>query len=324
METSSRQELEIQEFDFNQLRHKFGFYFLLGKRGTGKTTWSRYIASHIESCVEGQVIVITGNEKLKRQWSQTVAPLFVYEASEVDVLYEIQQNQNNVIYSYQNHHIPLSRSNSVTIILDDVACFPKVMKHPSLRAMASMGRHLYITVFLLAQYFYQVPTHIRSQFDFIFMLNTGNERSIKSVHREFASMVDLNVFKSILAEVTKDFGLLVIDVNSSGTHILDVCKYATLDDPTRQFRLGNELQWDFSKKMFMERIAGNVDMAVDEKTDREETSVPSVRSVKQQIRKVKKKGSNLKILRAPKDTKADPSIPGIDEETLQNIEKDHS
>ncbi len=271
MEHDTLEEVTISEFNAESLRDKFGFYLILGKRNTGKTTWCTFLNQFVTSSKEGTVIVITDNDKLAEAWSKFVPKLYIYQPGDDDILKKINENQNNVMYSVRNHAIHnkkyVDNTMSLTLILDDVGCHDKIMNNKYLAKLASTGRHNHVTVFILAQYIYQVKTRVRSQFDRVFMLNTADDKSIKTVHKEFMAMTNINMFKSILSEVTRSYGMMIINTNAPSSLIGDTCEFATIpadwmenfqacnhSDRSCTHRLGRPNQWKFSDEHYTENV----------------------------------------------------------------------
>lgn len=253
-------QLDLQEFDFRrELGDKFGFYLLLGKRNTGKTTWCRYINRFLRSAEEGVVIVIVDNVKIKHVWAQYVPITHIFTAAEFEVLDHIQTVQNSVYHSLQKRGLDeqddVRYKLSVTIILDDLGAHSKIMNSHALKNLAATGRHIHTNVFLLLQHLKQAPPPVRNQFQIVFMLQCSNQETLKTIHREYVSMVDYRDFRDVLHSTTHNYGLLVINCDSKASHtIQDVCSFAEMDaaelDQTQ--RLGKTEQWQFTEENYLE------------------------------------------------------------------------
>ena len=249
----SASRYHLHDFDFEKnLKGKNGFYMILGKRNTGKTTWCRYINQFIPASIEGIVVLITMNERIKQSWSKYIPKLFIFQPEDADILSKVEKCMNNAIKSIERK----SKSSNtdrlrLTFILDDVGHETKVMNHNGLKGLAAMGRHINITVFILAQFIYQVPPRVRSQFEYIFMLSTICKKNIKAVQTEYCSHFELSSFKKILEACTQNYGLLVINTGSkSSTQTLYHAKIK--DYPVSAYRMGCEAQWKISNAIYKE------------------------------------------------------------------------
>lgn len=254
----SDNRIRISQFDPKaQLFDKFGFYLLLGKRGTGKTTWCRWLNRFVGTSVHGMVIVIVDNEMLKAYWSKYVPIAYIYTAAEFAVLDILQKVLNSVVYSMRKHGVPEQYQTQLglTIILDDLGSHSNIMNCKQLKKLASTGRHILANVFMLSQYLFQNPPAVRSQFTKVFMLQTANENNIKMIHKEYLSMTNLHTFKEVLNLFTQDYGVLVINGESGGLTIEDTCSFAILDDEedrNKIVRLGKPEQWVYSSENYVE------------------------------------------------------------------------
>ena len=247
--------LKIRQFDFNVLSSMFGLYLILGKRDTGKTTWCRYMNTFIPSSMNGIVIVVTQNEKLKLDWAQYVPILYIFYPDDCDILDQVRNITNNIMFAAERNNLGDSvwADNTITIILDDVGT-ENIMKFKSLRDLAATGRHCYVNVFILAQYFIQVPTQVRTQFDYIFMMQTFSDRNIKMLHKEYISMIDMTTFKALISTATSNYGTLVLKTGARTAHVEDVCFFARIppSEVGAKVRFGKKEQWEFSDRYYFE------------------------------------------------------------------------
>lgn len=245
-----------------EIGSSFGFYGILGKRNTGKTTYCRWLSSHLRSSKEGVVIVIVDNIKIRDQWAQFVPKTHIYTADEFMVLEQIQKIQNDVHHSAQLHQLVDQQETvyklSVTIILDDVGAHPKVMGSAALKNLAATGRHVHTNTFVLLQHLKQAPPQVRSQFQAVFMLQCSSYDTIRTIHREFVSMVKFEEFKIVLASATQNYGILVINCDSKVSMTLqDVCKFAEIGDleHLQTIQLGKPSQWDFYRENYVDNAS---------------------------------------------------------------------
>jgi energy-coupling factor transporter ATP-binding protein EcfA2 len=242
----------LQKFDFQRLNNRNGLYLLLGKRNTGKTTWCRFINQHIESSRTGIVVLITQNERLKENWSHHIPKLFIFQPEDANIMSTISKCMNNAIKSCENRGIS-SHDNrlKLTFILDDVGSESSVMNNNGLKKLASNGRHVNVTVFILAQFLYQVPPKVRSQFEYIFMLASISQKNNKTVNHEFAAHIEHSKFCRILQRSTENHGVLVINTTSSNAD--DSLYFAHIDQyPIKTVRLGCWIQWAMNHLLYDE------------------------------------------------------------------------
>jgi len=236
--------IDITAYDWDGMP-PCGFFEVLGKRGTGKTSWTQYITQFSPTRSVGTFVVVAGSETAKASWSKIVHPIFVYDP-EIQALEKICDTQSAIVKGFHREGTPVPPDRHVTVVLDDVSSNKKLMRSQVISSMASNSRHLNMSVFILVQYHCQIVSEVRNQFDTVFMLNTADKRSIERVHAEYCSVVDLRVFKHVMGHVTKDFGMLVIDNRSTDPDIKTICFYASMASyPPVIERLGAPELWEW-------------------------------------------------------------------------------
>jgi hypothetical protein len=251
--------VDLHEFDFTTLPPT-GFFELVGKRGTGKTTWAQHILQYSQWRSSGMFVVIAGSEMVKIAWSKLIHPMYIIDgAMAVKYLESIKDHQNQCIREFGSDY---PDSFHITIIFDDVASDKRLMNSPVLRYLASNSRHLHMSIYILAQYHMQIVKEVRQQFDYVFILNTSDKRTMRNIHDEFCSNVDMHLFTPVLACATKQFGLLVIDNRTNSPRIEDVCAYATMIYPSPLLeRLGSEELWTYADSQFVSPNANRPSLA---------------------------------------------------------------
>lgn len=239
--------IDISSYDFSKMKVN-GFFLVLGKRGTGKSTYTSYALQFSRYRTTGVFTVMCGNVSVKQNWAKSIPKLFCVDAN-VEYFTRLRQEQEKQIAKYGEEKLP--DKHRVTLILDDVASSKHIMRSKELMSLASDSRHLGITIFMLAQYIFQAPSEIRSQFDTIFVLSTSNRRNITTIHNEFVGSVPMRVFRRVLEAVTDNYGLLVIDNNKNGS-IENVCSYARITNyPPKLERLGAPALWEYSRTHYL-------------------------------------------------------------------------
>jgi hypothetical protein len=233
--------VDVQPYDWHRLP-SCGFFEVLGKRGTGKTTWTQYLQQFSASKDTGMFIVMAGSETVKEAWSTLVHPIFIVDPN-IKYLETLKDTQNEVVRRHQksgNKIFPPEQH--ITLIMDDVSSNKKLMRSHILSYFASNSRHLHMSIFILAQYHCQIVSEVRNQFDIVFALSTSDQKSVVRLHSEYCSCVDLRIFKHILTYVTRDFGMLVIDNQNTSGNVSEVCLYGRMTTyPPDLQKLGSPL-----------------------------------------------------------------------------------
>ena len=246
---TSTELVDVNAYDWGKLP-ACGFFEVLGKRGTGKTSWTQYILQSSPTRTTGNFIVMAGSETAKMSWSKIVHPIFCLDPN-LQYLERLRDTQNELVRKYQKSGEPFPTANQITLVFDDVSSNKKLMRSQILSYLASNSRHLQMSIYILAQYHCQIVTEVRNQFDLVFMLSTSDNKSIVRLHSEFCSGVDFRIFKHILNHVTQDFGMLVINNQSCSVKIDSICFHATMNSyPPTLERLGPDEVWEFGNDYY--------------------------------------------------------------------------
>tara|TARA_B110000902_G_scaffold252726_1_gene314528 strand:- start:618 stop:1484 length:867 start_codon:yes stop_codon:yes gene_type:complete len=256
--------VDVKSFDWSTLP-SCGFFEVLGKRGTGKTTWTQFILQSSPNRDTGVFVVVAGSETAKHSWSKIVHPVFVVDPS-LKHLEMLKTTQNELVRHYQKIGEPFPPERQVTLVFDDVSSNKELMRSHILAYLASNSRHLQMSIFILAQYHCQIVSEVRNQFDIVFTLSTADKRSIDRIYSEYCSCLDARVFRHILGTVTQNFGLLVINNQSNSNKIDDICFYSHMKPyPPELQALGGQQTWDFGRDHYCDQDNARPDV-----TDAEE------------------------------------------------------
>lgn len=220
--------VDLTEFSFSSLP-RTGFYEVLGKRGTGKTTWTKYMLQFTPHAHVGMFVVMCGSETIRESWSEVIHPMYI-QGPRVDYLETVVNDRNELIRESRLAGRALKEEEHLTLVLDDVASVRRIMRSNVLAYLASNSRHLHMSIFLLAQYHCQIPAEIRNQNDLIFMLATHDQKTIRRVHAEYASCLDRRAFEHVVSYCTDNYGMLVIDNRSIGSDFDSICFSARISD----------------------------------------------------------------------------------------------
>ena len=239
--------LDLVFYDFDHLPSS-GFFLLLGKRGTGKTTYAQWISTFSKYKCSGIFCAIVGSEAVKQAWEKIIPDIYIYDPTmAIEFLRNLRHTQNQAIMDSKAMNIEFSPDLHVTLFMDDVASIPTIMKCPEMAYLASNSRHLQTTIFITSQHIHQIPSQVRGQFDMIMSLATSSMKNIKVLHEEYANGIDSRTFKHIMSVATEDHGIMILDNTKSSTIATEVCFYARIEPyPPRLSRLGHPAMWTFA------------------------------------------------------------------------------
>lgn len=183
----------------------------IAKRNSGKSYLMKHLLSTIikKKSTINWVKVITPT-KFNGEWSNILGDDNVYDEFDNDLIDDILDRQKIL----KNRNI----QNAGLLILDD--CLGSANFHNSLfTKLASAGRHYNLTVWISFQHYYKVPTVLRTNSDYLFVLGNHPARVSKSLFEDFSTegVNNVNDMEILLQNATDDHGVLIVDNSSSKT-----------------------------------------------------------------------------------------------------------
>jgi hypothetical protein len=220
--------VDIRPLNISSLA-KDAFILFVGKRGSGKTNWSRSFLDRLPDRNEGIFVVMGGSARVRVEWSRFVHRLYVVEPS-VQYLERLTSIQNKHVEKYAKNGIPFPPELHVTLILDDIGPVSEIMKSQILAWLAANGRHIELRMLILLQHLTkQCPTEVRTQAEVVFVHATGNRKLISVLHEEYAGCCEIRIFRSILGALTENYGVLAIDNRKNALKVEECCFSAKYD-----------------------------------------------------------------------------------------------
>ena len=217
---------DLDEFDFATQILEYGYYLVLGKRRSGKTTMSRLISQHTARHKTAQHIVIAGNENIKEDWAEIVHPFYIHEGYSIDgktkdasadiaisALDQIIKEQQRRVRECKILGVPFPEEWKVILFIDDCGTIKKFMHSAQMKWLASNGRQIKADIFVIIQKLTHACTESREGADGVMCLQTAHDVTIKSLHKEYVSTIPLKLFQTVLAGATQNRGMLIINAH---------------------------------------------------------------------------------------------------------------
>jgi energy-coupling factor transporter ATP-binding protein EcfA2 len=187
---------------------------LLGRRGTGKTTWGKRLLGFLRHDIK-RFVVICGNKENMHAWAELVGSSFVV-LKNLDYLKKLRDYQMDKVVDGK-----VSKKHWLCIVTEDCGSDRKYMNSEVKKDLQANGRHYGITQIDILQFLYQLVPENRDQIDYLGVLRTANEDNIKRIQKEFVSLCDLRTFKYVLTSCTIDYGMCWIDNTLTPSKIED-------------------------------------------------------------------------------------------------------
>ena len=183
------------------------FIVLAGIRRSGKSYWAKWCIRLLQKKREmwdrGFVFTQT---KGSRQWDDVVPPRHQFDWHIEERLELLIEKQRQVIEQVGQENAP-----SILLVLDDViGAVPA--DSDVFRVIATAGRHLKLTCFLLTQRFNAFRPVIRDQVDCLILFSQLDERTLDAVHGDLLAGLDLPrpLFNTIYRETAEGYRALAL------------------------------------------------------------------------------------------------------------------
>lgn len=246
-------ELDISYFDPTKMSHT-ATVLLIGRRGSGKSTTAADIMSHHAHIEEG--ICISPTDSMTSFWRNHIPPLFIHHEYDQSVTEEFLKHQHSKWIRYKNYckkaGIPAEEGkvDPAFVIFDDVTYDKTFFKSKLTRQLMMNGRHYSTFVLITSQYAMDVPSDIRGQIDYVFLLKEPNRANRERLYEYFAGMFpSFHAFEEALQCCTENREVMVID-NTKQSYNVNDCVFFYKATPGLQFKLGSEAYWRFGTEQY--------------------------------------------------------------------------
>lgn len=246
-------ELDISYFDPTKMSHT-ATVLLIGRRGSGKSTTAADIMSHHAHIEEG--ICISPTDSMTGFWRNHIPPLFIHHDYDQRVTEEFLKHQHSKWTRYKNYckkaGVPAEegRVDPAFVIFDDVTYDKTFFKSKLTRQLMMNGRHYSTFVLITSQYAMDVPSDIRGQIDYVFLLKEPNRANRERLYEYFAGMFpSFHAFEEALQCCTENREVMVID-NTKQSYNVNDCVFFYKATPDLKFKMGSEAYWQFGTEQY--------------------------------------------------------------------------
>lgn len=240
---------------------------IVGKPGTGKSAAALDVMEHIKNIDSG--IIFSPTDKFTGHWEEfcpRAAVHYEYSPSVVSQLIKSQENIFNQTYMYMLRKAKLEGRRitkkdveipPVFIICDDCLAENVMTKDVNIREIFMNGRHLKIFLLITAQWLMDIKISQRQLVDYLLICSTDDPTMLKRVFDNFfSSYFSYPAFCDIVADVTENYGILVLDrTNMKSKKMEDHVFWweAKLHDPG-SFKIGGPEYWNYCDSQYYEKL----------------------------------------------------------------------
>ena len=224
---------------------------MIAKRASGKSYLTREILYHKRDLPTA--VVISRTEKLNRFYGDFVADSFIYDNFDTDILSKIYARQAKCNEDNKNRikEGKKEKDDRIMLVMDDcMSSKGSWVKDQNILELFFNGRHHHVSFILTMQYAVGIPPEMRSNFDYIFLLAEDFISNQKRLYEHYAGMFpSFDIFKQVFAEVTQNYGVMVINNRIHSSNITDkVFWYKAKKVP--DFKMGSKLYNKYHKKYY--------------------------------------------------------------------------
>lgn len=210
---------------------------MVAKRRSGKSFLVKDLMYYKRNLAAG--VAMSGTESGNGFYGSWIPPIFVYNDFDRGALERLVNRQKKLT--------KLGKAHGVFVILDDLAFDKKIMNDRIIRELLFNGRHYKITVFICMQYCLDLSPALRANIDYVFALKENVYR--EKLYKNFFPMTgNMATFNALMDEITKDYGVLVLDNTSNSSKLNECVFWYKAKSGRESFKIGTAAAWHFSKE----------------------------------------------------------------------------
>lgn len=262
---SSEIKYHLQRFNIDTLK-KDRIVFLIGRRGSGKTTGVKYVLKRHSDIDMG--IIICGTIESSKQYKDIFPDSFIFSPYNQKDLENAIRIQKVRLHEYETG---IRKKVPYMVILTDDCLFGKPFKGKFIRNIFQNGRHWKLLFINTCQYAVDITTDLRGQIDYLFLYKVNSPQEREKLFNIFGGMFpDKKTFCKIHEQCTKDYGCMVID-NTQPDPSLEKSVFWFRPPMLNNIRIGSRSMWKYHEKYYnqkkatMSAIYGEDDLGTDEK-----------------------------------------------------------
>eukprot|EP00094_Tigriopus_californicus_P014530 TCALIF_14168-PA protein Name:"Similar to MIMI_L437 Uncharacterized protein L437 (Acanthamoeba polyphaga mimivirus)" AED:0.03 eAED:0.03 QI:0/-1/0/1/-1/1/1/0/212 len=201
--------IEIDQFDAGTMLPPNGIVFIIGKRGSGKSTVAEDIMSNFTHMREG--ICVSKTDKMNGFWTKHLPPQFIFHDYSSDITRRLIRHQEKKWMKHKKKceaegvEPQTSDIEPCFAIFDDVTFDKSFLRDAVTRELFMNGRHYNITVIITCQYLMDLGPDLRQQIDVVIVLKDNVRNNRWKLFEYFSSALNnFFVFDRVFLECTDD------------------------------------------------------------------------------------------------------------------------
>lgn len=223
---------------FRSDRHQKAAVLVIGRRGSGKTTFMIDVVQHIRA---PKAVVFSATDSMQHAYSKHFNPKFIFPSPDDAVLQRVIDAQKQ-----QTQKNPNFEESGLLIVIDDAGFAKNFFRSKVMAELLMNGRWYGCCVIVGVQDAASIPLALRTQFDLVCArtepFRIGQDRLYKWFFGQYDTFKD---FQKCHKAVTKDFGLMILDnVCADVSDVRQSILWYTVSNTRPKFTFGSK---DFAK-----------------------------------------------------------------------------
>nr|QBK88881.1 MAG: packaging ATPase [Mimivirus LCMiAC01] len=184
---------------------------MIAKRGGGKSYMVRAILKHYKNIPGGLIIAPT--DRMSTFYSKFFPNSFIFYKYKSSIIEKIMGRQQLMIKKMKDKIKKGKKCNPrAFVVMDDcLSSRGAWMKDECIQKLFFEGRHYQIMYIFTMQFPLGIKPEMRCNFDYIFLFAEDFISNQKRIHDHYAGMFpNFNAFKQVFAQLTKNYGCMVI------------------------------------------------------------------------------------------------------------------
>jgi hypothetical protein len=220
---------QIKELKIEQLfRDSKGNYMhpkiaMIASSGSGKSWIIREILYYLYKTRLPIATSIAPTDRLNKFYNDILPEAFIHHEYKSRIVSKTLNRQMTQIEKSEARvkkgKLPLDTR--AALIMDDCMSSKHLwLKDPNILSIINEGRHYHLTFILALQYAIGIQPELRQGFNYIFLLADDIASSREKIWKHYAGVFKkLDVFESVFAQLTENFGCMVLDNTIKTTDI---------------------------------------------------------------------------------------------------------
>jgi hypothetical protein len=243
-------DFQINEFRLKDMV-KHPTILALAKRGSGKSWIIRDIMYETPEIPGG--IIIAATDRLNSFYRDFFPDIYIhYEVTPIIFKKVLIRQKKMKEKADRKAEQGLKVNPAAFFVMDDCLAQKNTwLKDPNVLEILMNGRHYELTFILTTQYSMSIPPELRTNFDYIFILNEDFTSNKRRLYDHYVNMFPhYKIFEHVFDEVVKDYGSMVIDNRKPSKDISKKVFWFKANDRKSAFKFGSTQFREFHKQYY--------------------------------------------------------------------------